>query len=197
MNFLAHLHLASLAESSLTGNLLADFMHGIDLTTLPESIQSGIQLHRRIDVYTDSLPAVQTAKTLFRAETRRVAPIALDVIWDHFLSRHWSAYCFEQSLTDFCRIAEQQIAPTLPNLPKSFRELNHKMWVEKWLQQYASKAMIGKVLAQMAQRRPKLISLAACHVDFMQNYTRLEHLFRDFYPAMMQCAQNNSFPDPV
>ncbi len=29
MNFLAHLHLAHLAESSLSGNLLADFVRGI------------------------------------------------------------------------------------------------------------------------------------------------------------------------
>lgn len=84
MNFLAHLHLAHLADSSLPGNLLADFVRGNPATHYPPDVVEGIYMHRRIDVMTDNLPEVREAREWFRHETRRVAPITLDVMWDHF-----------------------------------------------------------------------------------------------------------------
>ena len=80
MNFLAHLHLAHLAESSLSGNLLADFVRGNPEESFPPDVVAGIHMHRRIDVLTDNLPEVREAREWFRNETRRVAPITLDGI---------------------------------------------------------------------------------------------------------------------
>ncbi|KOC94422.1 ACP phosphodiesterase, partial [Winslowiella iniecta] len=59
MNFLAHLHLATLANSSLLGNLMADFVRGNPHNDWPQPVAAGILLHRRIDVMTDSLPEVR------------------------------------------------------------------------------------------------------------------------------------------
>ncbi|MCV5245975.1 ACP phosphodiesterase, partial [Escherichia coli] len=53
MNFLAHLHLAHLADSSLPGNLMADFVRGNPQGDYPAEIIDGIYMHRRIDVMTD------------------------------------------------------------------------------------------------------------------------------------------------
>lgn len=92
MNFLAHLHLAHLADSSLPGNLLADFVRGNPQADYPADIVDGIFMHRRIDVMTDNLPEVKAARDWFRPQTRRVAPITLDVMWDHFLSHHWRVF---------------------------------------------------------------------------------------------------------
>ena len=55
MNFLAHLHLAHLADSSLSGNLLADFVRGNPEANFPPDVVEGIYMHRRIDVMTDNL----------------------------------------------------------------------------------------------------------------------------------------------
>ena len=52
MNFLAHLHLAHLADSSLSGNLLADFVRGNPADEWPADVVEGIFMHRRIDVIT-------------------------------------------------------------------------------------------------------------------------------------------------
>ena len=54
--------------------------------SFPPDVVAGIHMHRRIDVLTDNLPEVREARNGFRSETRRVAPITLDVMWDHFLS---------------------------------------------------------------------------------------------------------------
>ena len=56
MNFLAHLHLAHLADSSLSGNLLADFVRGNPAEAYSPEVVDGIFMHRRIDVLTDKLP---------------------------------------------------------------------------------------------------------------------------------------------
>ncbi len=72
MNFLAHLHLAHLADSSLPGNLMADFVRGNPQGDYPAEIIDGIFMHRRIDVMTDNLAEVKEAREWFRPQTRRV-----------------------------------------------------------------------------------------------------------------------------
>lgn len=111
MNFLAHLHLAHLADSSLPGNLMADFVRGNPQGDYPAEIIDGIYMHRRIDVMTDNLAEVKEAREWFRPQTRRVAPITLDVMWDHFLSQHWAQLSPDLPLDEFVRYAEQQIVP--------------------------------------------------------------------------------------
>lgn len=106
MNFLAHLHTAHLADSSLPGNLMADFVRGNPQGDYPAEIIDGIYMHRRIDVMTDNLAEVKEAREWFRPQTRRVAPITLDVMWDHFLSQHWA----QLSLT--CRWTSSYATPS-------------------------------------------------------------------------------------
>ncbi|MFC6378209.1 ACP phosphodiesterase [Tatumella terrea] len=188
MNFLAHLHLATLAESSLLGNLMADFVRGDPDTLWDSATAEGIRLHRRLDSLTDALPEVRAARLLFREETRRVAPITLDVIWDHFLARHWDHYCPATPLSLFCRQAEQQIRPFLPDTPDAFRKLNQLMWPERWLEKYGQPERLALVLNGMANRRPKLDQLRHSYQDFVENYSALDALFSVFYPRLMQLA---------
>ena len=93
-------------------------------------------MHRRIDVMTDNLPEVTEAKAWFRPETRRVAPISLDVMWDHFLSRHWEQLSPEMPLPDFVRYAHQRVSIILPDSPPRFVNLNNYLWSERWLERY-------------------------------------------------------------
>lgn len=188
MNFLAHLHLAQLASSSLTGNLLADFVRGDPKGRWSDTIVAGIQMHRRLDSLSDHLPEVREAKQLFVPETRRVAPIALDVIWDHFLARSWSALHPQQGLAEFCAVAEQTIARDLAQTPDNFQHLNRLIWQQRWLERYAEPENLENVFRQMAQRRPRLIMLADCYQDFITHYRELEALFYRFYPRLMALA---------
>lgn len=192
MNFLAHLHLAHLAESSLPGNLLADFVRGNPHQHWPTPVADGILMHRRLDVMTDNLPEVQEARPLFRPETRRVAPVTLDVIWDHFLARHWNTFSPDMTLADFSRFAEQQIVPHLAGTPESFQALNAVMWRERWFEHYAEPARIARVLNGMAQRRPRLAALRDSYHDFTEHYPRLEAFFFQFYPRLMALARSKT-----
>ncbi|NUL38892.1 ACP phosphodiesterase [Kosakonia sacchari] len=190
MNFLAHLHLAHLADSSLPGNLLADFVRGNPQDLYPVEIVDGIQMHRRIDVMTDNLPEVKTAREWFRPETRRVAPITLDVMWDHFLSRHWTQISPDFPLDDFVHYARAQVSTILPDSPPRFVNLNNYLWSERWLERYREMAFIQNVLNGMANRRPRLDALRDSWQDLDANYAALESQFWEFYPRMMAQAKD-------
>lgn len=188
MNFLAHLHLARLADSSLLGNLMADFVRGNPHPHWPTPVADGILMHRRLDVLTDGLPEVRRARQLFRPETYRVAPITLDVIWDHFLARHWLKFTPDLTLTQFSTAAEREIVPQLAATPAEFQQLNAVMWRERWFEHYAQPTRLARVLHGMASRRPRLAALRDSYQDFTENYDQLEALFFIFYPRLMAQA---------
>ncbi|HAI05991.1 MULTISPECIES: acyl carrier protein phosphodiesterase [Pantoea] len=188
MNFLAHLHLAQLADSSLLGNLMADFVRGNPHQHWPTPVADGILMHRRLDVMTDALPEVRRARQLFRPETYRVAPITLDVIWDHFLARHWTHFTSDLTLAQFSAAAEREIVPQLAATPEEFQRLNAVMWHERWFEHYAQPARLERVLHGMASRRPRLAALRDSYHDFTEHYEQLEALFFIFYPRLMAQA---------
>lgn len=189
MNFLAHLHLAHLADSSLSGNLLADFVRGNPDEHYAPDVVSGIHMHRRIDVLTDNLPEVKEARGWFRPETRRVAPITLDVMWDHFVSRHWDDISPSMPLTEFVRYAHTQVSVILPEAPPRFVNLNDYLWSERWLERYREMDFIQRVLNGMASRRPRLDALRDSWQDLDEHYPALEEKFWQFYPRMMAQAE--------
>lgn len=191
MNFLAHLHLAHLSRSSLSGNLLADFVRGNPQDDYPADVVAGIFMHRRIDVLTDNLPEVAEAKVWFRPQTRRVAPIALDVMWDHFLSRHWAQLSPDLPLEDFVSYAHQQVATILPDSPPRFVNLNEYLWSKRWLVRYGDMQFIQRVLNGMASRRPRLDALRESWQDLDTHYDALSEHFWQFYPRMMAQAKNH------
>ena len=89
MNHLAHAFLAGADDEVLLGGLLGDFWRGAPDPHWPPAIRTGVVLHRKIDVYTDSHADVARARTLFAPPLRRYAGILLDVYFDHVLAVEW------------------------------------------------------------------------------------------------------------
>lgn len=103
MNFLAHLVLAGDNEGLRLGAMLGDFIRGRQaLEQLPAEPARGVRLHRHIDAYTDSLPAVARLREVFPVRFRRYAGLIIDLCFDHELARHWQHYS-AQSLEAFDR----------------------------------------------------------------------------------------------
>ncbi|BBG61255.1 MULTISPECIES: ACP phosphodiesterase [Providencia] len=193
MNYLAHLHLAHLAKSSLLGNMMADYVRGNPSGNYSPEIVAGIRMHRAVDRITDTHPLVKQARALFREKYRRVAPITLDLVWDHFLSRYWHRIETHISLPEFLHSARLIIEPHLCHTPEKFQELNEYLWSQQWLTRYGEKEYIGKSLNGMARRRPKLSALSGSFDDFLLNYVELEDIFFQFYPLMIDNAKQQFF----
>lgn len=191
MNYLAHLHLAFRAKSSLLGNMMADYVKGTPSSDYSQAVIEGIRMHRRIDVLTDTHPLVKQARLLFPAEYRRVAPITLDVFWDHFLSLNWPQFEPNMSLTEFVTKTRNIIEPDLWQTPEKFQELNEYLWSQSWLIRYADKTYIAQTLKGMARRRPRLSALAGSYIALETHYDELSEIFWQFYPQLLERAQHH------
>jgi len=95
MNFLGHLWIADKTGTSLAGAVLGDWLRGRIPERFPEELRTGVALHRRIDVMTDSHPAVVECRAKFADGQRRYAGIVLDVVIDHLLARDWDQFSDE------------------------------------------------------------------------------------------------------
>ena len=124
--------------------------------------------------------------------TRRVAPITLDVMWDHFLSRHWSQLSPDFPLQEFTCYAREQVMTILPDSPPRFINLNNYLWSEQWLVRYRDMDFIQSVLNGMASRRPRLDALRDSWYDLDAHYDALETRFWQFYPRMMAQASRKA-----
>lgn len=89
MNFLGHLYLAGRDPEIRFGNFIADHIKGIPIESYPEVIARGIMMHRAIDYFTDSHPAMAECRSYFRPAYQKYAGVVLDVVLDYFLCREW------------------------------------------------------------------------------------------------------------
>ncbi|ELX4135692.1 DUF479 domain-containing protein [Vibrio vulnificus] len=195
MNYLAHLHLADVANSDMLGNLLGDFAKGDPSKQYSSEIVQGIRLHRAVDKFVDTHGIVQTCKKRFPEAQRRFALIALDMFWDHCLAMHWHRYS-DISLDSFVHYAQREVAKHgTKDLPPSFLLLNQRMWQGKWLQSYREMDNIEFALHRMSQRRPRLSPLSECHATLQDEYERFSSAFETLYAdtLLFSCNQQKEF----
>ncbi|MFT7070813.1 MAG: acyl carrier protein phosphodiesterase, partial [Spirosomataceae bacterium] len=106
MNYLAHLALSGGIDEILAGNMIEDFITGrIEHPRnafLTEELKVGVKLHRLIDTFTDTNENVANCKSLFYDSIGKYSPIVVDIFFDHFLIKNWSAF-YDVPLPDFCQ----------------------------------------------------------------------------------------------
>ncbi|RTZ17417.1 DUF479 domain-containing protein [Vibrio aquaticus] len=189
MNYLAHLHIADHCQSSPLGNLLGDFVKGDPQRQFPKVVADGIQLHRFVDSFTDSHQAVLDSKSLFPQGVRRFSGIALDMFWDHCLSKRWGEFHHDE-LPLFCLNAQKRvIAQSRFPLPDRFVQMSFAMWQGQWLESYQHLDNIEFALNRMSQRRATMGVLAECFPYLETNYHQLNEVFSTFYPEILTAAK--------
>lgn len=125
MNFLAHCALAhdvaqrledgaDAYRGLLAGAVIGDFVKGRanaenpKLANADEHLLRGIRLHRKIDAVSNHQPELKLSYEAFPAEYRRIAPILIDLLADHSLSRQWHHH-YAQDLSGFANECYQAI----------------------------------------------------------------------------------------
>ena len=167
MNYLAHLHLAAHTRSSLTGNLLGDFVKGPLPTGLAAHFDEGIWLHRKIDAFTDAHPEHRAAVACFEAPWRRFGGIVVDMLYDHWLSHHWQQFS-QDPLPRFLQQSYGQLLADHAHLPEGLGQALNG---------------IGRRL-----RRPLLLG-EALHTLDEGRWRDCELGFLRFYPEVMRFSE--------
>ncbi len=188
MNFLAHLHIAQYCNSHLLGNLLGDFVKGDPSKQYQPAIANGIKLHRFVDRITDHHPIVDECKPYFTGVSRRFAPIALDMFWDHCLAKHWQFF-HDEPLNHFVNQAFQEVdREVYDELPPRFLVLHNRMWRGGWLQSYQNLDNIEFALHRMSQRSPRMADLTTTFSVLDEEYSTLEVKFPLLYRDVLAQA---------
>lgn len=183
MNYLAHAALAQPQPQSLVGNLLGDFCKGVAIDTLAQPIQAGLANHRAVDRFTDSHPLVREARACFSTERRRFAPVALDVLFDHFLIRHWQQFY----ATPYLQAKSElylQLATAEPLMPEAMAVVMRKVRQQDWLAAYQQLEGVAMALDRIAQRIRFANRFGGAGQDIERHYPRLEQAFLSFYPEL-------------
>ena len=178
MNYLAHAYLSFGQPEILVGNMISDYVKGKKQFDYPVGIQKGIQLHRKIDAFTDRHPATQKAKQFLKEGYRLYAGAFVDVIYDHFLAKKIP----EPELLGFADKTYRQLEGYTEIFPERFRILFPPMKKENWLYHYCFEKMIEQSFWGLT-RRAKYLSDAQPAIEiFYRHYAEFEKYFDAFYP---------------
>ncbi|WP_455805307.1 acyl carrier protein phosphodiesterase [Pseudomonas fluorescens] len=188
MNYLAHLHLGGQRPGQLLGSLYGDFVKGRLQGQFAPEVEAAIQLHRRIDVFTDRHPLVDIALGRFSDTRRRYAGIVLDVFFDHCLARDWKLYAdqpLEVFTADVYRVLTRE-----PQLPERLARIAPHMVANDWLGSYQQFEVLEQVLRGISRRLSRPEELAGAMEELRRLYEPLSEDFRLFYPQLQDFAQN-------
>lgn len=188
MNYLAHLYLAEDSPKSLLGNLLGDFIKGRSIDAYCDEIKKGIQLHQRVDRYTDLHPVFHESKRLISPVNRRYAGIIIDIFYDHFLAKNWLSYS-SIPLEEFTRNVYKILHTYEAILPDSLKRVLPNITRRNLLMSYAELQGMKVVLERISVRLKRENHLVSALDDLTANYERFESDFSLFFPDLIDYVQ--------
>jgi len=187
MNFLAHSFL-TFNDGQIVGQFLEDFIRNKDRYSFPKDIQDGITLHRAIDTFTDSHPAIHEAKKVFSPLVRLYAGAFVDVSMDYFLATDLSLHSLkgwkEHSLRVY-RVLNENEQFLSNNFKKMLAKMEHDDWLYNYREDWGIKFSIQNVLNK-AKYLDKDIPVFQA---FLDNKDALQKCYDDFFPDLLAHAK--------
>lgn len=189
MNFLAHLHLSGSDPNVMTGNFIGDFVKGRDLSTrFGKGIAKGVELHRRIDEFTDHHPVVRLSKDRLWPKYRHYSGVIIDIFYDHFLAANWKSYA-EEPLPSYAERAYKMILDQRAILPERVNQILPYMMRDNWLVNYAQLEGIQRVLNGMSRRTTFDSKMNEATEDLRISYPEFKSEFEEFFPALKEFSE--------
>lgn len=189
MNYLAHLYLSDGTPESLLGNLLADFLKAPASSVEDPKLREGVELHRKIDRFTDGNRLFFRSIQRFSPARRRAAPVLVDIFYDHFLARDWSEYA-PVPLLDFLERSRVRMLSRWSLLPAHTQPALERLMPLHWMTRYAEMEGISVVVDRVARRVRTDIGLAGGVDELERNYDGLDEDFREFFSELVAYVES-------
>jgi acyl carrier protein phosphodiesterase len=189
VNYIAHIHLAHVTNTSMLGNFLGDFVKGSRLEHLPDDIRLGIQLHRSIDSFTDRHAQIVGLRELFPAALRRMSGIVIDIYFDHLLCLHWQSFT-EQDLRKVLPLFYQEMDERSVAVAGRFLGVKQGLLTHQWLSDYVHRGSCLSAFHQIEKRLNFRIEFARQADQFLiAHHADFERTFLRFYPELITYAK--------
>lgn len=191
MNFLGHIYFSGNDPELMHSNLFGDFVKGSDLSSFHPEVQKGIRLHRKIDDYIDHHLEVKLLTRQLSPSLPKVAAIAVDIYFDHFLSKHWHHF-HPESLDSFLdkfytyRINEKQY----PN--EQFLHMIFRLKRGRWISGYLSLDGVEAACFGVSRRISFPNALINGRMVLENNYTAVEATFFIYMKDAIDYFRTNS-----
>lgn len=187
MNHLAHVFLAPDSPEARVGSILGDFTRGVDLMALPDAVRQGVRHHRAVDSFTDQHPDVLASKQVFSRQRRRFAGVALDILYDHFLLKHWNRFSdIEQDR--FIRRIYGELQEHEHLMPAPMAKVTRRMVWHDWFGAYQDLERVGYALDRVADRVRFRNNFNGIITEIRDNQPELERNFLSFFPDLQEFA---------
>lgn len=187
MNYLAHAYLSFGDSAILTGNMISDFVKGKRKYELPERILHGIDLHRKIDSYTDDHLANKELKLIFKPSYGLYSAAIMDVLFDHFLAID-PRYFDEGALLSFSLDVYSGLSEHREHFPERFARMFPYMESQNWLFNYRLIEGVRSSLGGLFRRAKYMADPEKAFDLFELHYDTLRAGFNDFFPDLREMA---------
>ncbi len=189
MNYLAHSYLSCNNEYLLIGNLVTDLIKKKDEDYYSEAIRKGIDLHRKIDHFTDNHRIVKDSLDLIRSSQGKYAPVVLDILWDYFLCKNWKTYS-EEDLQEFSNGVYAILEKNYPNLQEKVVERFESMIAHNFLMSCANKTALIKTLEHLNKRVRFLTNFEEAAEIVIDYNEKLDDNFNILFGEMMSYVES-------
>jgi len=185
LNYLAHLYLAKPTADSHFGNLLGDFGGHRHVEQLPITVMQGLDNHYLVDKFTDAHPLVKKAKQYFSPQRKRFSGVAIDVLFDHFLIKHWHMFN-QQPLDHFKKMSFGLLHERLAAMPPRMQHVVKHLTANDWFKEYETLNGIGLALDNITKRIRFVNQFSGSIDDITCHYNELNSLFLAFFPELIE-----------
>ncbi|MDM1554462.1 ACP phosphodiesterase [Chryseobacterium indologenes] len=187
MNYLAHSFL-TFTDKQIVGQFLEDFIRNRDRFSFPKDIQDGITLHRAIDTFTDSHPAIHEAKKVFAPLVRLYAGAFVDVSMDYFVANDLSLNSLAEWKAHSLRVY-RILNANEEWLPENFKKMLVKMEQDDWLYNYREDWGIKFSIQNVLNKAKYLDKDIPVFEAFLNHKDFLQECYNDFFPDLRAHAK--------
>lgn len=182
MNYLAHSFL-SFSDGQIVGQFLEDFIRNRDRFSFPKEIQDGITMHRAIDTFTDSHPAIHEAKKVFSPLVRLYAGAFVDVSMDYFLANDLKINSLQGWKNHSSRVY-RVLNENEKFLPENLKRMLAKMEQDDWLYNYRNDQGIKFSIQNVLYKARYLDKDIPVFQAFLDNKDVLQKCYDAFFPDL-------------
>lgn len=191
MNYLAHLHLAKVSNTSYCGNLFGDFTKQVELASLPEELITGIRNHQYVDKLVDNHPASIEFRDTQQVGRRRFVGIVQDVLMDYWLVNKWSDFS-DTPLPEFHDVFLPDLLEYHALCPPRLQSMIESLDESRWLADLGRLQGIERALASIMRRWKYGQYLQPFYAELPSLILATESVFDQVYPYLVEQVQRKT-----